>query len=157
MTDVVDSRTRSRMMANIRGKDTRPELMLRRYLHSKGFRYRLHPKALPGRPDIVLSKHRAAIFVHGCFWHRHRACRYATTPSTRKEFWQQKFDANVKRDARKWNELRQLGWRVATVWECGLRKNEIEGTLPAVADWLLSDAETFEIPLTTTSSQPQRA
>lgn len=121
MTDVVDSQTRSRMMAGIRGKDTKPELALRRSLHALGFRYRLHAKGLPGRPDLVLPKYKAIILVHGCFWHRHRGCRYTTTPSTRPEFWTTKFEANMARDEAVRSALLEAGWRVATVWECALR------------------------------------
>lgn len=118
MADVVDPATRSRMMAGIRGKNTRPERIVRSFLHLRGFRFRLHRKDLPGRPDIVLPKYRTAIQVHGCFWHRHPGCRFATTPSSNAEFWQAKFAENVDRDARHEAALRQLGWRVLTVWEC---------------------------------------
>lgn len=121
MTDVVDSQTRSLMMASIKGKNTRPELALRRYLYSLGFRFRLHKKNLPGKPDLVLSKYQLAIFVHGCFWHRHKKCRYATSPSSRKEFWDSKFQDNVDRDERQMQELLRCGWRVLVVWECGLK------------------------------------
>ena len=116
MTDIVDKQTRSRMMAGIKGKDTKPELVLRRALHARGFRYRLHSKNVPGRPDLVFPKHHAIVFVHGCFWHRHEGCRYTTTPSTRPEFWQAKFDANVNRDGAVQGQLLEAGWRVATVW-----------------------------------------
>ena len=98
MADIVDRQTRSRMMSGIRGKNTKPEMILRRALHARGFRYRLHGKGVPGRPDLILAKHRAVIFVHGCFWHRHEGCRYATTPATRPEYWAEKFAANVRRD-----------------------------------------------------------
>jgi DNA mismatch endonuclease (patch repair protein) len=113
---------RSRNMAEIRGKDTVPEIAVRRMLHGMGLRFRLHRKDLPGRPDIVLSKHRMVVFVHGCFWHRHEGCPYTTTPKTRQEFWLTKFDANVARDRRNQAELERLGWRVFLVWECELRK-----------------------------------
>ena len=106
MADIVDKKTRSRMMAGIKGKNTKPELVLRRALHARGFRFRLHGKEFPGRPDLVFPKHGAVIFVHGCFWHRHSNCRYATNPSTRMEFWQGKFDANV---AIKWLSCRWAG------------------------------------------------
>lgn len=142
--DIVDPLTRSRMMAGIRGSDTRPERILRSGLHALGFRFRLHRRDLPGRPDIVLPKRRAAIFVHGCFWHRHPGCHYATTPATRPDFWQTKFKQNVERDRRNRNDLLTTGWRVAVVWECALRKADFEQTISATADWLLGSADTFE-------------
>ena len=116
------SSVRSRNMAAIRGKDTAPELAVRRILNAMGLRFRLHRKDLPGRPDIVMPKHRTVVFVHGCFWHRHEGCRYTTTPKTRQEFWQTKFAANVERDRRNRTDLQQLGWRVIVVWECELRQ-----------------------------------
>lgn len=146
MTDIVDQQTRSRMMAGIRGKDTKPELALRRALHARGFRFRLHSKAVHGRPDLVLPKYRAVVFVHGCFWHRHEGCRYTTTPSTREEFWQAKFTANVARDAAVRGKLLKAGWRVATVWECGLRKpDQVAASINLLAAWLVSDADQIEI------------
>jgi DNA mismatch endonuclease (patch repair protein) len=105
-------------MSGIRNADTRPELLVRRYLHAAGLRFRVHDRRLPGRPDIVLPKYRAAVFVHGCFWHRHTGCRFATTPSTRYEFWAAKFAANVARDASREEMLRAAGWRALTIWEC---------------------------------------
>jgi DNA mismatch endonuclease, patch repair protein len=121
MTDIVDSKTRSRMMAGIQGKNTKPELIVRKYLHSKGFRYRLHDKKLPGSPDIVLRKYQLAIFVHGCFWHRHKGCKYATTPVQNRKKWLLKFRQNKERDQRQINQLIQTGWKVLVIWECGLR------------------------------------
>lgn len=118
------SRTRSRNMAAIRGKNTAPELAVRGILHAMGLRFRLHRKDLPGRPDIVLQRHRTVVFVHGCFWHRHEGCRYTTTPKTRLAFWQAKFDANVARDHRNRIALEEMGWRVLVVWECELRDAE---------------------------------
>lgn len=118
------SQTRSRNMAAIRGKDTTPELAVRRMLHAMGLRFRLHRKDLPGCPDIVLPRHRTVVFVHGCFWHRHECCRYTTTPKTRQEFWLAKFESTVLRDRRNQAELKQLGWRVLVVWECELLKPE---------------------------------
>ena len=120
MVDIVDTETRSRMMSNIRGKDTKPELILRRALHARGLRYRLHVKDLPGKPDLVFPKFRAVVFVHGCFWHRHPGCAKATTPATRVEFWQEKFRANVLRDQKNSERLTETGWRICTVWECEL-------------------------------------
>lgn len=124
--DVVDSATRSRMMAGIRSKDTKPEMAVRRYLHARGFRYRLHVRDLPGSPDLVLPKYRAAILVHGCFWHRHSGCRFATTPTSNVERWDAKFQANIGRDAKKLASLEEAGWRVIVVWECELRRDPAE-------------------------------
>ena len=115
---------RSKLMSRIRGKDTTPELQVRSIVHRLGYRFRLHAKDLPGSPDLVLPRLGTVILVHGCFWHRHRGCRYATTPSTRRAFWQAKFDANVARDRRVSASLRRLGWSVITVWECQLRRPE---------------------------------
>jgi len=140
VTDIVDQQTRSRMMAGIRAKDTKPELALRRALHARGFRFRLHSKKVHGRPDIVLPKYRAVVFVHGCFWHRHEGCRYTTTPSTRQEFWQAKFTANIARDAAVRGRLLEDGWRVATVWECALRKpDQVNATTALLSAWLQSN------------------
>ena len=119
MSDIVTPEVRSRMMRGIRGKDTEPELIVRRYLHSHGFRYSLHVKGLPGRPDIVLPKYGMVIFVHGCFWHRHPGCRLAYQPKSRQEFWEAKLAGNAERDVRDVTRLGALGWRVLTVWECG--------------------------------------
>ena len=126
MADRISEQRRSWNMSRIRGKDTAPELHLRSLLHRAGYRFRLHHPTLPGRPDIVLPKYRAAVFVHGCYWHRHAGCPLAATPKTRTGFWQAKFDNTVRRDRRKARELAQLGWRVITVWECQLEKNPEE-------------------------------
>jgi DNA mismatch endonuclease, patch repair protein len=138
MTDTLTSARRSWNMSRIKGRNTGPELRLRSLLHRAGFRFRLHAKQLPGRPDVVLPKYRTAIFVHGCFWHRHPGCRYATTPSTRWEFWQEKFDGNVSRDARDQAALEAAGWIALTVWECEL-KADAEGVLRRLADQLRGD------------------
>lgn len=146
MTDIVDQQTRSRMMAGIRGTNTKPELALRRALHARGFRFRLHSRTVNGRPDLVLPKHRAVVFVHGCFWHRHEGCRYTTSPSTRPEFWQTKFEANLARDSAVRATIMEDGWRVATVWECALRKPErVELAATLLASWLRGDAPALEI------------
>jgi len=123
MVDVVTAETRSRMMAGIRSKDTRPELLVRRFLHVQGFRYRLHAKELPGTPDIKLSKYGVVIQVQGCFWHRHQGCRYATTPAQNVRTWKSKFRANVLRDRRTCDALVDLGWKVIVIWECGLKQS----------------------------------
>ena len=115
--DVHSPAQRSFNMSKIRGKDTRPEMVVRRWLWANGYRYRLHRKDLPGRPDIVLSKYHAIIFVHGCFWHRH-GCKYSTFPSTRQNFWQTKFEGNVQRDKDNQARLTSQGWRVFVLWEC---------------------------------------
>lgn len=120
--DVVDTKTRSRMMSGIKNKDTKPEILLRRYLHLKGFRFRLHVAKLPGKPDIVLPKYNLCIFVHGCFWHQHSGCRYATVPKSNTAFWHDKFLANIKRDDEAISNLLDKGWRLFIIWECGLRK-----------------------------------
>lgn len=135
MVDVVSSKVRSRMMAGIGGKDTKPELTLRKGLFALGLRYRLHDRKLPGRPDIVLPKWTAVVFVHGCFWHRHPACRFATTPATRIEFWLDKFEKNVARDQRNVVALQTLGWRVLVVWECDI-KADPSGTIKRVEQWI---------------------
>ena len=114
--------TRSRIMASIRGKDTAPELAVRRALHAAGLRFRLHPASLPGRPDIVLPRHRAVIFVHGCFWHRHIGCSRSVLPKANRAWWIAKLRRNRFRDRRNQRELNDLGWRVFVIWECGLER-----------------------------------
>ena len=134
MMDTISVERRSWNMSRIRGRDTGPEMRLRSLLHRAGFRFRLHAKDLPGKPDIILPKYHAIIFVHGCFWHRHEGCRNATTPSTRAEFWQAKFDGNVERDNRNKAALESAGWNVITVWECDLKTDA-----PGVVGQLSSD------------------
>lgn len=124
MADRSISPERSRNMAAIRGKNTKPEMAVRSMLHRLGLRFSLHRKNLPGSPDVVLPRHQTAVFVHGCYWHRHKGCRFAFTPKSRIEFWQTKFDGNVERDRRKSAELEADGWRVIVVWECELREPE---------------------------------
>ncbi|APL95570.1 DNA mismatch endonuclease Vsr [Sphingobium indicum] len=137
MVDIVDAATRSRMMAGIRGKDTGPEVTLRRAMHARGFRYRLHVRSMPGRPDLVFPRYKAVVFVHGCFWHRHEGCRYATSPATRSEFWAEKFATNLARDRNNEERLRAAGWRIAVVWECALKRS-IDEVVEQLSRWLLS-------------------
>ncbi|WP_342725710.1 DNA mismatch endonuclease Vsr [Bradyrhizobium sp. B097] len=146
MIDVVDRITRSRMMSGIRGKNTQPELALRRALHREGFRYRLHAPDLPGRPDIVLPKHKSVVEVRGCFWHRHERCIYCTTPSSNKEFWHRKFNETIKRDERNRLALRRLGWRIAIVWECSVKDNGANVVAERLKTWLQSGSPFKQIP-----------
>lgn len=120
MADVFDRETRSRVMSSIRGRNTSPEMIVRRFLHGRGLRYRLHGPRLPGRPDIVLPKWGTVVFVHGCFWHQHVDCRYAVLPKSNRAFWNAKLRGNQVRDRRNAARLRRAGWRVLTIWECGL-------------------------------------
>lgn len=117
MADTLTTQQRSERMSRIRGENTRPERVVRHHLHASGLRFKIHVRELPGRPDLVLPKHHVAVFVHGCFWHRH-SCQQDKIPKTREAFWRQKFEANKRRDARNKRALRKLGWRVLTVWEC---------------------------------------
>lgn len=130
MTDTVSKERRSWNMGRIRGKDTEPEKCVRSLLHRLGYRFRLHDRNLPGRPDIVLRRFRTVIFVHGCFWHRHPGCRYAYSPKSRTEFWEEKFARNIVRDQDAQAALACTGWRVVTVWECETRD------LPVLAERL---------------------
>lgn len=146
MTDIVDPATRSRIMRSVRRSSTKPEIALRTRLHALGMRYVLGGRRLPGSPDLVLPRWQATVFVHGCFWHRHEGCRYATIPSTRSEFWQTKFKANVARDAAVGRTLLDEGWRVATIWECALRRPQLaERAAELLAAWLRDDAAELEI------------
>jgi len=124
MADILSPEARSRLMSRIRGKDTKPELAVRRILHSMGYRFRLHRRDLPGNPDIVLPRHGSCIFVHGCFWHLHSNCKDVRIPKTKRAWWRKKLEGNVARDKRHAAALRRLGWRVITVWECQTEKPE---------------------------------
>ncbi|WP_182510619.1 DNA mismatch endonuclease Vsr [Phyllobacterium sp. P30BS-XVII] len=120
MVDTLSPEGRSERMSRIRSKDTKPELGLRKALHATGLRFRLDNRTLPGKPDLVLPRHRSVIFVHGCFWHRHPSCKVATTPKSNTDFWLDKFQRNVARDAKVTQQLKDLGWRVFVAWECEL-------------------------------------
>lgn len=139
MTDIVDSARRSRMMAGIRGKDTKPELTVRRLLHAAGLRFRLHRKDLPGHPDLVLPRYRTAVFVHGCFWHNHD-CYLFKWPSSRPEFWREKLIRNRQRDLAALNALHEGGWRTLVIWECALKaspfKSDSEALRNGIVEWL---------------------
>lgn len=153
MPDIVDRTTRSRMMSAIKGRDTSPERAIRRALFQRGLRFRLHARGLPGRPDLTLKRFRAAIFVHGCFWHRHKGCSFTTTPDTNAEFWKKKFVDTVARDKRTIRELHKLGWRTCIVWECIISPTQLEATIDEVYAWLHSDRPELVLPA---STQKQR-
>jgi DNA mismatch endonuclease (patch repair protein) len=123
MADVHTKAQRSYNMSQIRGKNTKPEMIVRRFLHANGFRYRLHDKKLPGRPDIVLPKYKTAIFINGCFWHGHKRCKYFSIPKTRTEWWIEKIERNRTKDSKNKRQLRKNQWRVIEIWECSLRRN----------------------------------
>jgi DNA mismatch endonuclease, patch repair protein len=133
-------------MRGIRARNTRPEMRLRSALHRLGFRFRLHARELPGKPDLILRKHRAVVLVHGCFWHRHTGCRLASIPASNAEFWVEKFTRNVERDRQVMKMLVAAGWRVAIVWECGLRSKDISGVVDSIKQWLISDKPLLELP-----------
>lgn len=138
---------RSRIMAAVRSRDTGPEMAVRRALHARGYRYRLHVKDLPGRPDIVLARHSAVVFVHGCFWHGH-ACTRFSLPATRAGWWAEKIERNRRRDARNARELRERGWRVFVVWECALKGRRARGpdeVAAILASWFGSDSRHDEV------------
>lgn len=147
MTDIVDRKTRSRMMAGIRGKNTKPELIIRKGLFSKGYRYRLHDRRFPGKPDLVFPKHHAVILVHGCFWHGHR-CHLFKWPATRKKFWANKIGGNRKRDRAVRTSLAKAGWRICTIWECALKGRsgrEIDRVISRCARWLRGKQQAIEL------------
>lgn len=147
MVDIVSAEKRSLMMSKIRSKDTKPELLIRKGLHRKGNRYRLHDSKLPGRPDLVFPKWNAVLFVHGCFWHGHN-CHLFRLPQTREEFWKNKIDKNIRRDRTAIRCLKEKGWRVAIVWECALKgkhKIELADTILKIENWLKSTYPDCEI------------
>lgn len=144
MTDIVDTATRSRMMSKIKGKNTKPEKIVRSALHAEGYRFRLHRKDLPGKPDIVLPRYRALIYVNGCFWHGHD-CPLFKWPKTRGEFWREKITANMRRDQRNFTEAAKSGWRVCILWECSIRGKSVQlqlMTMQKLFAWL-KDGNSF--------------
>lgn len=132
MADVHDKKTRSYNMSRIRSKNTKPEMLVRRFLHANGFRYRLHDKKLPGKPDIVLPKYRTVIFVHGCFWHGHEGCKYFVIPKTRTEWWLNKILGNKACDNKAVKTLKKDDWTIINIWECNLKSPKIEKTLSSL-------------------------
>lgn len=147
MADIVSREIRSRMMSGIKGKNTKPELLIRRGLHHGGFRFRLHDRSLPGKPDIVLARHKAVIFVHGCFWHGHN-CHLFKWPKTNADFWIKKIDRNRQIDQESHRRLLELGWRHASIWECALRgksRRPLDEVLLQCQSWLRSDSPELEI------------
>lgn len=138
MADVHTKQVRSYNMSRIKGKDTSPEKLVRRFLHASGFRYRLHVKELPGKPDIVLPKYKTVIFIHGCFWHGHSRCKYFVVPKTRTEWWLKKIERNVVNDLRNRRKLEELDWSIIEIWECTLKKGAVEETLSLLLDKLKS-------------------
>lgn len=129
MTDIVSPEVRHRMMAGIRSKNTKPEIVVRQWLHRQGYRFRLHRKDIPGTPDVVLPRHQALIFVHGCFWHHHESCRYGYTPATRTEWWTAKFEKNRLRDINVMEQLKASGWHVLVIWECEIKNGSFTSIL----------------------------
>ena len=150
MADKFSKETRSYIMSRIRGKDTKPEILVRKYLFARGLRFRkndkrypgrpdvVNDKRYPGRPDVVLPKYKTAVFVHGCFWHLHEGCKYAKMPKSNVEYWEEKLYRNRERDARNQEELKAMGWTVLTVWECELKKDKREETLEILYDRITS-------------------
>src|ERR1700749_2028617 len=137
MADVHDKKTRSYNMSRIKSKNTKPEMLVRKFLFSKGYRYKLHDKNLPGKPDIVLPKYRTVIFVHGCFWHGHKGCKYFVVPKTRTEWWLNKINCNIGNDTKAVKALRKEGWQIINLWECDLKANKVKKTLPKLPGKIL--------------------
>lgn len=144
MVDVMSAEKRSALMSSIGAKDTAPEIAVRRYLWQSGFRYRLHDTKLPGKPDLILPKWHAVIFVHGCFWHQHEGCPYFRVPATRTEFWVEKLRRNKQRDEVVMVSLLEEGWRVAVVWECAVRAN-VESGGDLLIEWLRHGSEPIQV------------
>ena len=124
MSDVFSKVKRSRIMSRVKGRDTKPEILIRSFVHRMGFRFRVHRRDLPGNPDIVLPRYKKAIFVHGCFWHGHKRCRRSKRPTTNEQFWNKKLDGNIERDKRFRRRLHQMNWEVLVVWQCEIRNPE---------------------------------
>ena len=132
MADVHDKETRSYNMSRIKGKDTKPEMLVRKLLFAKGYRYRLHDKKLPGKPDIVLAKYKTVILVHGCFWHGHEGCKYYVVPKTRTEWWKEKIEKNKQLDKINEDKLIEMGYKVISIWECAIKNKTFEGLIDGI-------------------------
>jgi len=147
MADVVDKATRSRMMSGIKSKNTKPEILIRSLLHKQGFRFRIHSKKLPGKPDIVLKKYNAVIFINGCFWHGHN-CHLFKLPKTREKFWKDKINYNKDNDQRVIDNLKKLNWRICLIWECSIKyaNSPVHDIIKQINEWLNSDNLFLEIP-----------
>lgn len=138
MTDTVSKTRRSEIMRNVKGKHTKPEIIVRKFLHSKGFRFRIHDKKLSGHPDIKLTKYKTVIFINGCFWHGHENCRIYVMPKSNVEFWNNKITKNISKDKGIISKLRELGWNVLIIWECDLKSKKREQTLSSLVDKIAS-------------------
>lgn len=148
MTDILTPGQRSLVMSKIHGKNTKIERIVRSHLHKKGFRFRIHSAALPGQPDIVLPKYHAVVFIHGCFWHGHHGCRAGSLPSSRTDFWANKIAETRIRDEKKNEELTELGWRIAVIWQCALKNKKMRtNSIDNLASWIVSGENRFETPL----------
>lgn len=136
MADVHSKETRSYNMSRIKSKNTKPEMLVRQFLHKNGFRYRLHVKTLPGKPDIVLPKYKTVIFIHGCFWHGHEGCRYYVVPKTRTEWWLNKIQGNATNDTKTEVLLKESGWKIIKIWECELKKGSLDTKFTQLLDFI---------------------
>jgi len=145
--DKLTKEKRSWNMSRVKSKNTKPEVLIRSYLHKMGYRFRLHAKQLPGSPDIVLPKYRAVIFIHGCFWHGHDGCKGGEIPKTRPLFWKEKIHENISRDEAAYDQLNLIGWRIAIIWECALKnKGVTNDTVYNICKWLRSGSNNLELP-----------
>ena len=140
MADTHNQEMRSYNMSRIKSKDTKPELIVRKFLHSNGFRYRLHVKHLAGKPDLVLKKYNITIFINGCFWHRHLNCKYATVPKSNTEYWHSKFQSNIENDRKQIDQLKLEGWKVIVIWECELKPEKMKQTLKQLYDFIVTNS-----------------
>lgn len=148
MTDFMSPQQRSEAMSKVRGHDTKPEKLIRSYLHKRGFRFRINQPNLPGKPDIVLKKHNVVIFVHGCFWHNHKGCNKSKLPSTRREFWEKKIAGTIARDQKNITTLLKKGWRIAIVWECSTKRTgDLKDTIKELSKWIVQgQSQRIELP-----------